>query len=98
MEIIKDKKFKAINVSLRECHLLGWGTSEGVIDCETNDIIEDGKIIYVPVLNDCMSEECFEDFCKRMKWYSEDAYYEDKHFNEVVSKLTSEQFFGSHII
>lgn len=87
MRIIENKKFKAINVSLEECKALGWGCSEGIICCETNNIIDDGKIVYVPVLNDCMSEECFEDFCKRSKWYAEDAYYEDKNLEYVLDAL-----------
>lgn len=73
---ITKKGFRVITMTESEALQLGWGTMEGCICCNCNDIIT-GTIYYIPVLHDVMDKECFENWHHGATYYKEDSPYED---------------------
>ncbi len=81
-----DKGFKVIALSPVEARSLGWGCAEGLICMECNNTIQK-EAYYVAVLNDVMDKECYEEWLKRAKYYSDDKPFEDMNFSYYAERL-----------
>lgn len=86
--IQNDKGFKVISLSADECKQLGWGTHEGAICTHCNKVLQPSENhYYIAVLNDIMCEKCYTEWLGWAVRYSDDAPYEDKHFNYICNLL-----------
>lgn len=77
-----NKGFKVIKLSLEDAELLGFGIyGSGACLCArcNKPCVED--IYYIAVLNDTMCKDCYEEWVKNAKRYSEDAYFEESNFD-----------------
>lgn len=86
-----DKGFKVISLSTREAQVLGFGIegSGACICMHCNNIIK-GDIYYIAVLNDTMDKECYDEWYKGAKRYTEDIPVEDRNFKNVKEALEME--------
>lgn len=92
-----DKGFKVISLSTEEAEKLNWGIwTRNEDDTEDecyflcmncNHCIED-ELYYIAVLNDTMCKDCYKEWLKNAKRYSEDIPIEDRNFNYYKEKLS----------
>jgi hypothetical protein len=77
------KGFKVISLSTEDAASLGFGLyGSGTCVCmHCNKSCLSGDIYYVAVLNDTMCKDCYEEWLKDAKRYSEDIPIEDRNFN-----------------
>lgn len=75
-----EKGFKVIVISYEEAKYLGFGTPEGCICANCNDIIQD-EIYYIPALNDTMDKDCYDEWYRDATYYPEDAPYEQRNID-----------------
>lgn len=82
-KIVENSKgFKVIKLSIEDAELLGFGIyGSGVCVCSrcNKPCVED--IYYIAVLNDTMCKDCYEEWIKNAKRYSEDICFEERNFD-----------------
>ena len=84
-----DKGFKVISLSTKDAASLGFGLyGSGACVCmHCNEVCVSGDIYYIAVLNDTMCKDCYEEWLKDAKRYSEDIPIEDRNFNYCKEAL-----------
>ena len=84
-----DKGFKVINLSTKDAASLGFGLycSGACVCMHCNRVCVSGDIYYIAVLNDTMCKDCYEEWLKDAKRYSEDIPIEDRNFNYCKETL-----------
>jgi len=63
------------------------GGKEMCCDYCNSDIKAEDVCYYVAVLNQVLCKKCFEDWHRRAKFYPEDALFEKRNYERVVSQL-----------
>lgn len=81
-----EKGFKVIVISQDEARFLGFGISKGCLCAHCNNIIQE-EIYYIPVLNDTMDKECFNNWYNGARYYKEDATYEQRNIDYIQSRI-----------
>lgn len=81
-----DKGFKVLKLSPQEALNAGMGIPAGCICVHCNNIIAN-NIYYIAVLNDCMCENCYNEWFKDSKYYPEDAKIEERNFNFYYNRI-----------
>lgn len=76
--IESSKNFKVIEVSLIDMIKIG---SFGICDHCNGKLFNDGY--YVAVLNSILCKECYEEWHKNAKYYTEDKQIENGNFNRM---------------
>lgn len=84
-----DKGFKVISLSTKDAASLGFGLycSGACVCMHCNKVCVSGNIYYIAVLNDTMCKDCYEEWLKDAKRYSEDIPIEDRNFNYCKETL-----------
>ena len=84
-----DKGFKVISLSTKDATSLGFGLycSGACVCMHCNKVCVSGDIYYIAVLNDTMCKDCYEEWLKDAKRYSEDIPIEDRNFNYCKETL-----------
>lgn len=85
------KGFKVIEMTRLAAFAIGFGMIQDdanyiCLDCRTNENIT-GNIIYIPVLNDCMSIDTFSEWVANATHYSEDGQIEYLNAIRTIEKL-----------
>lgn len=82
-----NKGFKVIVINNIEASQLEFGSPIQVCLCTfCNNIIKD-EIYYIPMLNDCMCKDCYNEWLKNAVYYKEDAEFEERYFNYYAKQL-----------
>ena len=71
---------------------LGFGIEHNknhvVALCDTCGVqIDKGSYIYVPVMNHCLCQRCFEDWQKNGTWHSEDNTYQNRYARFIAYRM-----------
>lgn len=83
-----DKGFKVINLSREDAASLGFGVyNSGVCLCTNCNKPCTEDIHYIAALNDTMCKDCYEEWVKGAKRYSEDIPIEERNFNYYKKDL-----------
>lgn len=85
------KGFKVIEMTRLAAFAIGFGMMQDdanyiCLDCRTNENII-GNIIYIPVLNDCMTIDTFSNWVANATHYSEDGVVEYNNTKRIVEML-----------
>lgn len=83
------KGFKIIKLLPFEARKIGFGIKEGCVCMGCNEIIKNGPIFYIAVLNDVMDLECLTEYLSSAEWYEEDKHVERNNYNRILSYLAA---------
>lgn len=87
------KGFKVIEMTRLAAFAIGFGMINDnaeytCLDCRTNENIT-GNIIYVPVVNDCMTIDTFSNWVANATHYSEDGAIEYANTKRIIEMLNN---------
>jgi hypothetical protein len=89
-KVIIENGFSNILLNDREALEVDFGLIEKgkhiTVCCRCNEACED-QVYYIPALNDCMCEKCYQGWIKKAKYYPEDRYYEKRNFDHIAEEL-----------
>lgn len=86
-QIVENPKgFKVVQVNIIE--VLRFG-GLGICDA-CNDYA--GIFFYVPVLNHCYCQKCYDEWTARAKYYPEDKWFEDEKFEWIKNAVNIENY------
>lgn len=89
--IITKKGYKVIELTPKEAiEELHFGIGCMLVDDMTgDDITDDERVYFIPVLNQLVSRSSFVNWHVRYTYYEEDADYENKLFEQAFNQLSN---------
>lgn len=75
-----NKALFVIKMTPEESAKIGFGFTPGECICANCNMVINGPIYYIAVLNDTMCEDCYKKFIRTAKRYPEDDEFEESNF------------------
>ena len=74
------------NKDAAKCNF-GIGSDKRLVVCDNCNKDVSEKSYYIPVINRCLCEDCYNDFISHVKHYKEDSRYEIFYYNRYAKIL-----------